>query len=375
MANVSLRNVGKSYGNLHISRDINLEINEGEFVVFVGPSGCGKSTLLRMIAGLEDITTGELYIGDKLMNDIPPAKRGVGMVFQSYALYPHLNIADNMSFGLALSGIKKSEREKRVNQVAEILQLAHLLDRKPKALSGGQRQRVAIGRTLVSQPEVFLLDEPLSNLDAALRVQMRVEISKLHKKLNRTMIYVTHDQIEAMTLADKIVVLNSGGIEQIGKPLELYHYPANRFVAGFIGSPKMNFLPVKVINVEQQQVQIELPDANHHKFWIPVLGEGVNVGDNLSLGIRPEHLVPSEKAKVALRGKVQVVELLGNETQIHLEIPEIKQPTLVYRQNDVVLVNEGDELDIGIVPERCHLFKKDGIACKRLFKELGINLS
>lgn len=372
MAKVSLHNVGKSYGNVQISTDINLEIDEGEFVVFVGPSGCGKSTLLRMIAGLEDISTGDLYIGEKRMNDVPPAKRGIGMVFQSYALYPHLNVAENMSFGLKLAGVSKAEREARVNQVAEVLQLAHLLDRKPKALSGGQRQRVAIGRTLVSQPEVFLLDEPLSNLDAALRVQMRVEISKLHKKLNRTMIYVTHDQVEAMTLADKIVVLKAGGIAQVGKPLELYHYPANRFVAGFIGSPKMNFLPVKVTGVESERVRVELPDANHHNFWIPVRGDGVKVGDNLSLGIRPEHLVPSENAEVTLRGKVQVVELLGNETQIHLEIPEIKQPTLVYRQNDVVLVDEGAEFDIGIVPERCHLFKENGIACPRLFKEKGV---
>ena len=372
MANVSLRNVGKSYGNVHISKDINLEIEEGEFVVFVGPSGCGKSTLLRMIAGLEDITSGKLYIGDKLVNDVPPAKRGIGMVFQSYALYPHLDVAENMSFGLKLAGASKAERDQRVNQVAEILQLAHLLERKPKALSGGQRQRVAIGRTLVSQPEVFLLDEPLSNLDAALRVQMRVEISKLHKRLKRTMIYVTHDQIEAMTLADKIVVLNAGGIAQVGKPLELYHYPKNRFVAGFIGSPKMNFLPVKVTAVEKERVQIELPDANHHKFWIPVDGRGVKVNDNLSLGIRPEHLIPSHHAEVTLKGTVQVVELLGNETQIHLEIPEIKQPTLIYRQNDVVLVKEGDVMDIGIVPERCHLFKEDGTACRRLFRETGV---
>ncbi|HBO38632.1 MAG TPA: maltose/maltodextrin ABC transporter ATP-binding protein MalK [Pasteurellaceae bacterium] len=372
MANVSLRNVCKSYGNVHISKDINLEIEEGEFVVFVGPSGCGKSTLLRMIAGLEDITDGELYIGDKIMNDVPPAKRGIGMVFQSYALYPHLDVAENMSFGLKLAGVSKGDRDQRVNHVAEILQLAHLLERKPKALSGGQRQRVAIGRTLVSQPEVFLLDEPLSNLDAALRVQMRVEISKLHKRLNRTMIYVTHDQVEAMTLADKIVVLNAGGIAQVGKPLELYHYPKNRFVAGFIGSPKMNFLPVKVTAVEKERVQIELPDANHHNFWIPVSGTGVKVGENLSLGIRPEHLIPSDKAQVTLKGTVQVVELLGNETQVHLEIPEIKQPTLIYRQNDVVLVEENDAMDIGIVPERCHLFKEDGTACQRLFREKGV---
>ncbi|OOF42194.1 ABC transporter ATP-binding protein [Rodentibacter trehalosifermentans] len=380
MANVSLRNVNKSYGNIHISKNVNLEINEGEFVVFVGPSGCGKSTLLRMIAGLEDITSGDLFIGEKRMNDVEPAKRGIGMVFQSYALYPHLNVADNMSFGLKLAGVSKEERDQRVNQVAEVLQLTPLLDRKPKALSGGQRQRVAIGRTLVSQPDVFLLDEPLSNLDAGLRVQMRVEISKLHKKLGRTMIYVTHDQVEAMTLADKIVVLQALGnnpdiatnVAQVGKPLELYHYPANRFVAGFIGSPKMNFLPVRVTAVEPERVRVELPDSNHHTFWVPVEGKGVKVGEMLSLGVRPEHVIPVSQAEIRLRGIVQVVELLGHETQIHLEIPEIHQPIFVYRQNDVVLVEEGDEIEIGIMPERCHLFKEDGTACRRLFKEIGV---
>ncbi|SPW31091.1 Maltose/maltodextrin import ATP-binding protein MalK [Edwardsiella tarda] len=270
MANVSLRNVYKAYGEAVISRDINLDIDDGEFVVFVGPSGCGKSTVLRMIAGLEDITSGDLHIGGIRMNDVPPAKRGIGMVFQSYALYPHLSVADNMSFGLKLAGVSKSVIQQRVNQVAEILQLAHLLDRRPKALSGGQRQRVAIGRTLVAEPDVFLLDEPLSNLDAALRVQMRIEISRLHKRLNRTMIYVTHDQVEAMTLADKIVVLDAGRIAQIGRPLELYHYPADRFVAGFIGSPKMNFLPVKVNEAQMERVRVVLP--NGQLIWLPVEG-------------------------------------------------------------------------------------------------------
>ncbi|MCK3655556.1 maltose/maltodextrin transporter ATP-binding protein [Pasteurellaceae bacterium Macca] len=379
MADVKLIKVGKSYGNVHISRDVNLDIKEGEFVVFVGPSGCGKSTLLRMIAGLEEITSGDLFIGETRMNDVPPAKRNIGMVFQSYALYPHLNVAENMSFGLKLAGVSKAEIEQRVNQVAEILQLAHLLQRKPKELSGGQRQRVAIGRTLVSQPEVFLLDEPLSNLDAALRVQMRVEISKLHKKLGRTMIYVTHDQVEAMTLADKIVVLQALGnnnkitsnVAQVGKPLELYHYPANRFVAGFIGSPKMNFLPVRVIEVRQDAVKIELPDSTHLNFWVPVEGKGVKIGDNLSLGIRPEHLLPCEQSEICIKGSVKVVEQLGNETQIHLEMPPIKQ-NLVYRQDDIVLVNEGDAMSIGINPNRCHLFKEDGTACRRLYKELGV---
>lgn len=377
MTDVRLVNVCKSYGNVHISKNVNLDIKNGEFVVFVGPSGCGKSTLLRMIAGLDEITSGDLFIGDKRMNDVPPANRNIGMVFQSYALYPHLTIAENMSFGLKLAGAKKEEIEQRVNQVAEILQLAHLLTRKPKELSGGQRQRVAIGRTLVSQPEVFLLDEPLSNLDAALRVQMRVEISKLHKKLNRTMIYVTHDQVEAMTLADKIVVLqaNSDNIEsnvaQVGRPLELYHYPANRFVAGFIGSPKMNFLPVRVVEVKEDAVQIEMLDADHVSFWIPVEGRGLNVGDNVSLGIRPEHLLPCEHSDICIKGTVKVVEQLGHETQVYLELPAIKQ-NIVYRQNDIVLVKEGDEMAIGINPNRCHLFREDGTACRRLYKELGV---
>ena len=377
MTDVRLANVCKSYGNVHISKNVNLDIKDGEFVVFVGPSGCGKSTLLRMIAGLDEITSGDLFIGDKRMNDVPPANRNIGMVFQSYALYPHLTIAENMSFGLKLAGAKKEEIEQRVNQVAEILQLAHLLTRKPKELSGGQRQRVAIGRTLVSQPEVFLLDEPLANLDAALRVQMRVEISKLHKKLNRTMIYVTHDQVEAMTLADKIVVLqaNSDNIEsnvaQVGRPLELYHYPANRFVAGFIGSPKMNFLPVRVLEVKEDAVKIEMLDADHVSFWIPVEGRGLNVGDNVSLGIRPEHLLPCEHSEICIKGTVKVVEQLGHETQVYLELPAIKQ-NIVYRQNDIVLVKEGDEMAIGINPNRCHLFREDGSACRRLYKELGV---
>jgi len=346
MASVQLRNVTKAWGDVVVSKDINLDIHEGEFVVFVGPSGCGKSTLLRMIAGLETITSGDLFIGETRMNDIPPAERGVGMVFQSYALYPHLSVAENMSFGLKLAGAKKEVMNQRVNQVAEVLQLAHLLERKPKALSGGQRQRVAIGRTLVAEPRVFLLDEPLSNLDAALRVQMRIEISRLHKRLGRTMIYVTHDQVEAMTLADKIVVLDAGRVAQVGKPLELYHYPADRFVAGFIGS-------------------------NRQQIWLPVDSHAVQVGANMSLGIRPEHLLPSDIADVTLEGEVQVVEQLGHETQIHIQIPAIRQ-NLVYRQNDVVLVEEGATFAIGLPPERCHLFREDGTACRRLHQEPGV---
>jgi multiple sugar transport system ATP-binding protein len=242
------------------------------------------------------------------------------------------------------------------------------LERRPKELSGGQRQRVAIGRTLVAEPRVFLLDEPLSNLDAGLRVQMRIEIARLHKRLKSTMIYVTHDQVEAMTLADKIVVLEAGRVAQVGRPLELYHYPANRFVAGFIGSPKMNFLPVKVTAAEAGRVEIS---ANDTRFWIPVDGRAVQEGANMSLGIRPEHLLPGEQAPVRLTGEVQVVEQLGNETQMHIRIPALKS-NLVYRQNDVLLVEEGQPLDIGIAPERCHLFHEDGRACRRLHVEPGV---
>ena len=371
MPEIILQHVTKRFDKFVAVQDLDLQIQDRGFITLLGPSGCGKTTTLRMIAGLETITSGDLFIGEKRMNDTPPAERGVGMVFQSYALYPHLSVAENMSFGLKLAGAKKEVINQRVNQVAEVLQLAHLLDRKPKALSGGQRQRVAIGRTLVAEPSVFLLDEPLSNLDAALRVQMRIEISRLHKRLGRTMIYVTHDQVEAMTLADKIVVLDAGRVAQVGKPLELYHYPADRFVAGFIGSPKMNFLPVKVTATAIDQVQVELPMPNRQQVWLPVESRDVQVGANMSLGIRPEHLLPSDIADVILEGEVQVVEQLGNETQIHIQIPSIRQ-NLVYRQNDVVLVEEGATFAIGLPPERCHLFREDGTACRRLHKEPGV---
>ena len=258
MASVTLRDICKSYDGTPITRHIDLDIEDGEFVVFVGPSGCGKSTLLRLIAGLEDITSGDLLIDNQRVNDLPPKDRSVGMVFQSYALYPHMTVAENMAFGLKLASVDKREIKRRVEAVAEILQLDKLLERKPKDLSGGQRQRVAIGRTMVREPKVFLFDEPLSNLDAFLRVQMRIEIARLHQRIRSTMIYVTHDQVEAMTLADKIVVLNAGEIAQVGQPLHLYHYPKNRFVAGFLGSPQMNFVEVRAISASPEAVTIEL---------------------------------------------------------------------------------------------------------------------
>ena len=370
MTSVTLKNVCKAYDKLLISKNVDLEIKEGELVVFVGPSGCGKSTLLRCIAGLEEITSGDLYIGEERMNDVEPSKRGVGMVFQSYALYPHLNLYDNMSFGLKLAKAKKSEIDTRVHHVADILQLSHLLERQPKALSGGQRQRVAIGRTLVSQPNVFLLDEPLSNLDAALRVNMRSEITKLQRKLGCTMIYVTHDQVEAMTMADKIVVLDAGSVSQVGRPLELYHYPINRFVAGFIGSPKMNFMSVVIEDAEDERVKVKL--ANNESFWISVEGKTVNIGDRMSLGIRPEHLLNAEQADATIEGKIQIVEKLGNETQIYMNLASA-DADVIYRAADTLDVEVGQKYNVGLTAHRCHLFHRDGTACRRLHRESGVD--
>lgn len=369
MASVTFKNVSKAYGDVLISKNVDLEIKDGEFVVFVGPSGCGKSTLLRCVAGLEEITDGDLYIDEERINDVEPSKRGVGMVFQSYALYPHLNLYENMSFGMKLSKAPKEEIDKRVNHAAEILQLAHLLERQPKALSGGQRQRVAIGRTLVSQPKVFLLDEPLSNLDAALRVQMRAQITKLQRQLGCTMIYVTHDQVEAMTMADKIVVLNEGKVAQVGKPLELYHYPKNRFVAGFIGSPKMNFISVSIEDVQADQVKVKLTNAN--SFWIPVDGSTVKRGDRMSIGIRPEHLVAESEGEAAIGGTATIVEKLGNETQVYINLKGT-DADVIYRQLDTLEIEPGETFSIGIPAHRCHLFHQDGRACQRLHRENGV---
>jgi len=285
MATLSFHNATKSYGNVDVIQGVDLNIEDREFVVFVGPSGSGKSTLLRMIAGLEEITGGDLTIDGQRCNDVPPDERGLAMVFQTYALYPHMNVRDNMGFALKLAGVSKTERERKVEEVARTLQLDKLLDRKPRQLSGGQRQRVAIGRAMVREPKIFLFDEPLSNLDAALRVQMRIELARLHDRLNATMIYVTHDQVEAMTLADKIVVLRDGRVEQMGSPLELYHHPVNRFVAGFIGSPTMNFIDVKVSAAGSDGVTVAL--SNGDTITVPVKADGVEPGATLVLGVRP----------------------------------------------------------------------------------------
>jgi len=320
MATVSLKNISKVYeGGVRAVDNANIEINDREFVVFVGPSGCGKSTTLRMIAGLEDITEGDLYIDDKRVNDIPPKDRDIAMVFQNYALYPHMTVYDNMAFGLKIRKFDKEDIKKRVDQAAKILDIEELLDRKPKALSGGQRQRVAVGRAIVRQPKVFLFDEPLSNLDAKLRVQMRAEISSLHNRLQATMVYVTHDQVEAMTMADKIVVLKDGLIQQIGSPLELYNDPANRFVAGFIGSPPMNFMTVSVteeggkVMIDEGDFKMELP-----KKEAEVLKD--YIGKQVVFGIRPEDLDHHEKHEEGktIKATVGVIEPLGAEIHVYV---------------------------------------------------------
>ncbi|MET1079109.1 MAG: maltose/maltodextrin ABC transporter ATP-binding protein MalK [Pseudomonas sp.] len=370
MASVSLRNICKSYGDIPITRGIDLEIEDGEFVVFVGPSGCGKSTLLRLIAGLEDITRGDLLIDGQRVNDKPPMERSVGMVFQSYALYPHMSVAQNMAFGLTLAKVGKAEIRRKVEEVSRILQLDALLERKPKDLSGGQRQRVAIGRTLVREPKVFLFDEPLSNLDAALRVQMRIEISRLHQRLQATMIYVTHDQVEAMTMADKIVVLNAGRIAQVGPPLELYHYPCDRFVAGFIGSPQMNFLPVRALRASAATVEVELPGGS--SLCLPVDGSAVQAGDPLTLGIRPEHFVDAAQADFAFHGEIAVAERLGDHNLLYLSLEGVE--SLVNLRSDANgRVAVGQVYAAGLMANKCHLFRADGQACARHYREPALH--
>ncbi len=361
MSEVVLRGIRKSFGNLEILHGIDLDIKDGEFVVFVGPSGCGKSTLLRAIAGLEDITAGELYIGGKLCNDIPPSKRGIAMVFQSYALYPHMTVAENMAFGLKLAGLDKKQMKEAVDRAAKILRIEPLLQRKPKELSGGQRQRVAIGRAIVRKPEVFLFDEPLSNLDAALRVQMRIEITKLHRDLSSTMIYVTHDQIEAMTLADRIAVLSDGVIEQVGSPLELYHHPCNLFVAGFIGSPKMNFIRGKLTAFSQQSATVKLADGSEIVIDVDA-GRG-SVDSEVTVGIRPEHWLFDTSVNT-LRGEVVAVEHLGEATMLYLQAPGALEH-LVVRADASHEARVGEICSVHLPQGRCYLFDEAGAAFRR----------
>jgi multiple sugar transport system ATP-binding protein len=370
MAELRMRNVCKSFKNVRVIERVDLDIADGEFVVFVGPSGCGKSTLLRLVAGLEDITSGDLFIDGKKVNDVPPAQRGVAMVFQSYALYPHMTIFDNMAFGLKLARQDRGEISNRVHWAAKILQIEHLLDRLPKELSGGQRQRVAIGRAIVRQPGVFLFDEPLSNLDATLRVQTRIEIAKLHRELGASMIYVTHDQVEAMTLADKIVLLNvgqatleDGSIAQIGAPLELYHHPVNLFVAGFIGSPKMNFLPGQLTRIEPTRATVTLPDGSTVR--VAVDATTAKPGDAVTLGIRPEHVVLGTGADSSVQAEAAFVEHLGESSFIHTQVQGIKHPVIVRQEGDT-LAKMGDRLMLGLAAQHCHLFNDQGRAFKRL---------
>ncbi|HZH46033.1 MAG TPA: sn-glycerol-3-phosphate ABC transporter ATP-binding protein UgpC [Roseococcus sp.] len=325
MAQVSLRKIVKEYeGGVQAVKGIDLDIADHEFVVLVGPSGCGKSTTLRMIAGLEEISSGEVSIGGAVVNDIPPRDRDIAMVFQNYALYPHMSVYDNMAFGLMLRKFDKGEIRRRVENAARILDIGELLDRKPKALSGGQRQRVAMGRAIVRDPKVFLFDEPLSNLDAKLRVQMRTEIKKVHQTVRTTTVYVTHDQVEAMTLADRVVVMNGGIIEQVGPPQELYHHPATRFVAGFIGSPAMNFLPARLEN-GAGALRLNLPDG----IVLPVPAERTNryaphAGKEVLLGLRPEHLTDARgdnrPGVSSFQAVPEVVEPMGMETLVHFKL-------------------------------------------------------
>ncbi|MBW3694260.1 sn-glycerol-3-phosphate ABC transporter ATP-binding protein UgpC [Vibrio sp. T187] len=361
MADINLKNVVKSYGDTKVIHGVDLDIKHGEFVVFVGPSGCGKSTLLRLVAGLEEITDGELSIDNKVVNHVDPAERGIAMVFQSYALYPHMTVEENMGFGMKMNGFPKEEIKQRVDRAAKALQLDHLMDRKPKDMSGGQRQRVAIGRAIVRDPKVFLFDEPLSNLDAELRVDMRLQISSLHRELATTMIYVTHDQVEAMTLADKIVVLRDGRIEQVGSPLELYNRPANEFVAGFIGSPKMNMLPAHVVDIGESAATLRLPDGQ--QLSLPVDVTQIKLDDKVTFGLRPEHLMLDDSGEAKLHFKTDAVERLGNSTYLFGQVGGFENYK-VHVSGDKE-VSRGQELNLSFNLADCHIFN-DGVCISNL---------
>ncbi|MDV2967999.1 sn-glycerol-3-phosphate ABC transporter ATP-binding protein UgpC [Nitratireductor aquimarinus] len=356
MTDLSLKNIQKSYGNTRVIHGIDLDIEEGEFIVFVGPSGCGKSTLLRMIAGLESITGGEMFIGGARVNDIPPSQRGIAMVFQSYALYPHMTVYDNMAFGMKIAKAPKEEIDKRVKEAAEILQLTPYLDRLPKALSGGQRQRVAIGRAIVRNPKVFLFDEPLSNLDAALRVATRIEIAKLKSSMpDTTMVYVTHDQVEAMTLADRIVVLSAGHIEQVGAPIELYEKPANLFVARFIGSPAMNIQPARIEKTGGQTV-ISL---SGRQVAVPIPSPESLAGASAHFGVRPEDLRVADGDDFLFEGEVHFVERLGEVTNVYVNVKDVDEPVVV-KIAGVQKHARGERLRLTASAEKMHLFTEEG---------------
>ncbi len=355
MARVVIRNLNKSYNEVHAVKGVNLEIRDREFMVLVGPSGCGKTTTLRMVAGLESITSGDIVIGETVVNELPPMDRDIAMVFQNYALYPHMSVYDNMAFGLKMRKFARPEIDRRVREAADILGIENLLNRKPRQLSGGQRQRVALGRAIVRHPQVFLFDEPLSNLDAKLRVQMRVELKKIHDRLGTTAIYVTHDQIEAMTLGDRVVVMKDGVVQQVGEPLDLYNEPANRFVAGFLGSPAMNFATVALTDVAGathalgEGLQLALP---------PQIGERLrsHIGQQVTLGIRPEDLrVESGEAANGLSfgAVVEVVERLGSEILLDVKVGS---GTMVAAVEPTVQAKVRDHLRLALNPERLHFF-------------------
>ena len=359
MADININTVNKYYGDVHVIKDVSLDIKSQSFTVLVGPSGCGKSTMLRMIAGLEDINSGTISIDGQVVNDLPPKQRNIAMVFQSYALYPHMTVFDNMAFGLKLEKRSKDEINERVQEAARILQIEDYLHRKPKQLSGGQRQRVAIGRAITRKPKVFLFDEPLSNLDAALRVQMRVELAKLHDQLNATMIYVTHDQTEAMTLANDIVVLDEGIVSQKGSPMELYNNPNNLFVGGFIGSPKMNFISSKITSKSGDKTEVDLMGSA--KISIPKTSASASEGDSVELGIRPEHLTVNQNGDASWESKVFVVEKLGSGTFLYLE--KEGEPLVVETDGDSN-IKVGDTVKVGFDAARCHLFDSSKQAFK-----------
>ena len=359
VADIKIDTVNKYYGDVHVIKDVSLDIKSQSFTVLVGPSGCGKSTMLRMIAGLEDIHSGTISIDGQVVNDLPPKQRNIAMVFQSYALYPHMTVFDNMAFGLKLEKRSKDEINDRVQEAARILQIEDYLHRKPKQLSGGQRQRVAIGRAITRKPKVFLFDEPLSNLDAALRVQMRVELAKLHDQLNATMIYVTHDQTEAMTLANDIVVLDEGIVSQKGSPMDLYNDPNNLFVGGFIGSPKMNFISTKITSRSNDKTEVDLMGSS--TISIPKSSASASEGDAVQLGIRPEHLTVNADGDGSWESKVFVVEKLGSGTFLYLE--KEGEPLVVETEGDSN-IKVGDTVKVGFSASRCHLFDSSQQAFK-----------
>ena len=356
MADISIENLNKSYGKTQVIRDFSLNIKSQSFTTLVGPSGCGKSTLLRMIAGLESINSGNISIDGRLVNDLSPKERNIAMVFQSYALYPHMTVFDNMAFGLKLEKRPKEEIQDRVQEAAKILQIEQYLQRKPKQLSGGQRQRVAIGRAITRKPKVFLFDEPLSNLDAALRVQMRIELAKLHEHLDTTMVYVTHDQTEAMTLSSEIVVLDQGEISQQGEPLDLYNKPNNTFVAGFIGSPKMNFIPSKFLSNSSSQVEISALGTN---FTLPKKLKDENLDTEIIFGIRPEDMHLGSDNDYHWQSKVFVTEKLGSSTFIYLEGE--KEPIVMEAAGDTA-IKVGDIVKVKLDLEKTHLFNSQNLS-------------